>query len=126
LTVIADRHDVVPGATVTFTLTVTNAGATALQDIVVEDVLPQGLEPGQVLSGGATWDGRTLRLTAPSLASGARLTVVYTTRVSASDPGAAILTRVTATAAGGVSKTATLALGLPPSELPVTGGSVLP
>jgi uncharacterized repeat protein (TIGR01451 family) len=122
VTLAADRRDVWPGATVTFTLTVVNTGQTALRQVVVEDVLPDALQPGQVISGVATWQGRTLRATAASLPVGARLVVVYTGRVGTAQPGQAITSRVTATAEGGVRKTATFALGLPPSELPITGG----
>jgi uncharacterized repeat protein (TIGR01451 family) len=123
VTLVADRLEVWPGATVTFTLTVTNAGRTALQQLVIEDVLANALEPGEVISGEATWQARTLRATAATLAPGARLVIVYTAVVGSTQPGQAISSRVTATAAGGARGTATLTLGLPPAELPVTGGA---
>jgi uncharacterized repeat protein (TIGR01451 family) len=126
LTLVADRQQVWPGASVTFTLTVTNAGRTPLQQVNIEDVLAQGLEPGDVLSGDATWDGTTLRATAASLAPGAQIALVYTARVTATAPGQAIVTRASATATGGARATASLTLGLPPSELPATGGCVEP
>lgn len=126
LTIVADRQQVWPGASVTFTLTVTNLGRAPLQQVTVADVLAQGLEPGDIVSGSAKWDGTTLRATAPTLAAGAKLIVVYTARVTATVPGQAIVTRVTATAAGGAQAAATLTLGLPPSELPATGGCLEP
>jgi uncharacterized repeat protein (TIGR01451 family) len=126
LTIVADRQQVWPDAMVTFTLTVTNLGRTPLQQVTVADVLAQGLEPGAVISGDATWDGTTLRASAPSLAAGAKLALVYTARVTATAPGQAIITRATATAAGGASAAASLTLGLPPSELPATGGCLKP
>jgi uncharacterized repeat protein (TIGR01451 family) len=126
LNLAADRTAVWPGATVTFTLTVTNSGATPLRQIAIEDMLAQGLEPGAVVSGGATWQGRTLRLSAATLAPGAKLVVIYTARVTAVDANQAIVARATATAAGGIRKTAVLTLGLPPSELPATGACVRP
>lgn len=126
LTLVADRQQVWPGATVTFTLTVTNLSAAPLQQVTVADALTQGLEPGEVVSGNATWDGATLKTTAATLAAGEKLVIVYTAQVAAAAPGQAMTSRVTATAAGGVTATASLTLGFPPSELPVTGGCVEP
>jgi uncharacterized repeat protein (TIGR01451 family) len=126
LTIVADRQQAWPGASVTFTVTVTNAGATPLRQVTVADVLAQGLEPGDVISGDATWDGTTLRASAPALAAGAKLVLVYTARVTATAPGQAIVTRATATAAGGAQAAASLTLALPPSELPATGGCAEP
>lgn len=126
LTLVADRQQVWPGATVTFTLTVTNLSAAALRQVTVADALAEGLEPGEVLSGDAAWDGSTLRATAPTLAAGEKFVVVYTARVTATGPGQAMTSRVTATTADGATATASLALGFPPSELPVTGGHVEP
>ena len=126
LVIVADRQQVWPGASVTFTLTVTNQGRTPLQQVTVADVLAQGLEPGEVLSGDAKWDGATLRASAPTLAAGAKLVYVYTARVTATAPGQAIVTRATATATGGAQATTSLTLGLPPSELPATGGCLKP
>jgi uncharacterized repeat protein (TIGR01451 family) len=126
LTIVADREQVWPGASVTFTLTVTNVGRVPLQQVTVADVLAQGLEPGEVLSGDAAWDGNTLRATAPTLAPGEKLILVYTARVTATAPGQAIVTKATVTAAGGAQAAASLTLGLPPSELPATGACVEP
>jgi hypothetical protein len=115
-----------PGASVTFTLTVTNRGATPLRQITVTDLLAEGLAPGEILDGDATWDGNTLRATIPTLAAGGSLALVYTANVTATAPGQAIVTRATATAAGGAQAAASLTLGLPPSELPATGGCIEP
>jgi uncharacterized repeat protein (TIGR01451 family) len=126
LTLVADRQSVWPGATVTFTLTVTNTGPAALRQVTVTDLLAEGLAPGEVISGEATWDGNTLRATIPSLLPGAKLALVYTATVTATAPGQAIVTRANATAAGGAQAAASLTLGLPPSELPATGGCLEP
>lgn len=126
LTLVADRQQVWPGASVTFTLTVTNLGRTPLQQVTVADTLAEGLEPGDVVNGKAAWDGNTLRASALALAAGAKLVIVYTARVTATAPGQAIVSRVTANAAGGAQATASLTLGLPPSELPATGGCLEP
>ena len=126
LTIVADRRQVWPGATVTFTLTLTNEGATPLQQIVVADLLAEGLEPGEIVRGDAAWDGNTLRATAAELPAGGKLELVYTARVTATAPGQAIVTRASATAAGGARAAASLTLGLPPSELPATGGCIEP
>lgn len=126
LALVADRQSVWPGATVTFTLTVTNRGPAELRQIAVADLLAAGLAPGEVVAGDATWDGNTLRATIPSLPAGGKLALVYTATVTATAPGQAITTRATATAAGGAQAAAILTLGLPPSELPVTGGCIEP
>lgn len=117
----ADRRAAWPGATVTYTLTVTNAGAAALRQVSLADVLPRGLAPGVVVSGGATWSGSTLRLATATLAPGARLVVVYTARVTATEAGSTIVNRASASAAGLAARTASWTLALPPAELPATG-----
>lgn len=121
LTKSADRRAVWPGATVTYTVVVRNSGSVTLRQVSVEDVLPGGLAPVAVLSGGATWTGSTLRLNAASLAPGARLEVVYTVRVTATVAGTTIVNRARATATGVAGATATWTLALPPAELPATG-----
>lgn len=121
LTKSADRRAAWPGAIVTYTLVVRNSGAVALRQVTVEDVLPGGLAPVAVLSGGATWSGSTLRLASATLAPGARLEVVYTARVTATDAGTTLVNRARATAAGVAGATAAWMLALPPAELPATG-----
>ena len=124
LTLVADRAAVWPGATVTFTATLTNTGPQPLLQVVLEDVLASGLEPVSVISGESQWQGRTLRLALPSLDPGASLTAVYAARVAQERPGAAIVAQANATSAGCPRKTAAVTLGFPPSELPATGGSL--
>jgi uncharacterized repeat protein (TIGR01451 family) len=121
LTKSADRRAAWPGATVTYTLVVRNSGAAALRQVSLEDALPRGLAPVAVLSGGATWSGSTLRLTSATLAPGARLEVVYTARVTATEAGTTIVNRARVSAAGVAPATATWTLALPPAELPATG-----
>jgi uncharacterized repeat protein (TIGR01451 family) len=124
LTLVADRQAVWPGATVVFTATLTNTGRQQLKAIVLEDRLAAGLEPGAVLAGDGTWQDRTLRVTAPALDPGARLRVVYSARVTATGPDQAIVAQASAATAGCPVRTATAALGMPPSELPATGASL--
>lgn len=115
-----------PGMTATFTVTLRNSGAASVRQVVIEDTLPAGLEPGAVLAGaGAAWNGRVLRATAPVLAPGGVLRVVYTARVGATlAPDAVLVNRAVATAADGQQASASVALGQPPLELPTTGGDL--
>lgn len=122
LTLVSDQLAVAPGATVVFTATLTNTGRQPLQQLVLEDQLSDGLEPGKVLSGPGAWQGRTLRVTDPVFGAGERVVVVYTASVAA-QPGPVIQVRASATTAGCPARTATVALALPPSELPRTGGN---
>lgn len=117
-----------PGLTATFTLTLTNAGSASLRQVTLEDMLPDGLEPGAVLSGtGASWNGRMLRASAPVLAPGGVLRVVYTARVQADiAPDAVLVNRAVATASDGQQAVAFVVLGQPPLELPRTGGVEVP
>lgn len=124
LTLVADRQAVWPGATVVFTATLANTGAQTLRNVVLEDRLAAGLEPVAVLQGGGSWQGATLRVSTPALPAGQRLTVVYSARVVATNAGQAITARAAATSTGCQSKTASVTLGLPPSQLPATGSSL--
>lgn len=121
LTLVADRQAVWPGATVVFTATLTNTGRQPLRNVVLEDQLASGLEPVAVISAAGAWQGRTLRVTQPTLAPAASLVVIYSARVTATRSGQAIIARAEATSTGCAARTAVLALGLPPSQLPATG-----
>jgi hypothetical protein len=77
-----------------------------------------------VLSGSGAWQDRTLRVTLPALDPGKRLAVVYSALAVATQPGQAITARAIATSTGCQRKTATVTLGLPPSQLPATGGNL--
>ena len=123
LTLVSDRTAVWPGATVTFTATLANTGKRPLREIVLDNVLASGLDPVSVISGEGQWQGRTLRINALSLDPTASLAAVYRARVSGAS-GQAIVARASATSAGCPRKTAAVTLGLPPSELPATGGSL--
>lgn len=116
-----DRLEAWPGATVRFTVTLANAGAGSARQVVIEDVLPMGLEPGQIITSGAAWAGRTLRARVPVLAPGGRIVVTFTALVRADAAGVVIINRATATAAGGLNANASAVMGLPPVELPPTG-----
>ncbi|MGE5603840.1 MAG: hypothetical protein ACM30E_12375 [Nitrososphaerales archaeon] len=122
LTLTSDRKAVWPGATVEFTATLSNTGRQPLTQVVLEAQLAAGLEPVAVVSGSGTWQGRTLRVTAPSLAPGSPLAVVYSARVSATNASQAVAARAVASSAGCPRKTASVTLGMPPSQLPATGG----
>ena len=72
-----------PGDTVTYTIRVTNVGDTAIANVVVEDVLPQGLEAGNVVAsaGIVTTNGQTVSLSLPSLAAGETVVITLQTRI---------------------------------------------
>jgi uncharacterized repeat protein (TIGR01451 family) len=124
LAFVADRTAIWPGATVVFTATLTNTGKLPLRQVILEDQLAAGLEPGAVIAGNGTWQARTFTAAAPALNPGARLVAVYSATVASTLPSQAIVARMNATTAGCPKKTATVTLGLPPSQLPATGGSL--
>lgn len=124
LTKQADRTVVWPGLEVTFTLTLTNRGATSVRQVLIEDALPSELLPGTIQGAAAAWEGRTLRARTPVLPPGGRFTVTFTARVREDvQPGGAILNLAAATAAGANRAVAAVVLALPPAELPPTGAS---
>ena len=118
------REQAWPSATLYYTLTLTNRGTAAAQQILLTGNLPQGLEPGPLPAGSpATWEGRTLRAQQAVLAPGARWVVAFTATVRPDAlPGQVLLNRATATAAGGYQASASVTVALPPAELPPTGG----
>lgn len=124
----ASQSHIWPGAQVGFTLTLTNTSGASVRQVRLEDVLPAGLEPGEIQGTEATWDGRTLRLERAVLPPAGRLTVVFTARVADDVPaGGVIVNQVVATAGPAAQPTtrvtAAATLLLPPLELPPTGGN---
>lgn len=119
----ADPDQVWPGMTLRYTLTLSNVGAASARQVVIEDVLPPGLEPGAILAGsGAAWDQRTLRARTAVLPPGGEYTVSFTARVAPDvGPGPALVNQATAAAAGGLLAQAEAVLVLPPVELPPVG-----
>lgn len=115
-----------PGATLNYTLTLRNKGTGSARQVVVEDLLPEGLDPGAVAPGiDAAWDGRTLRARAPLLRPGSQLVIVFSAVIRTdAKPGSALVNKAVASAATGVRATASAFTMLPPAELPPTGGSV--
>ncbi|QIM17826.1 DUF11 domain-containing protein [Leucobacter coleopterorum] len=77
------KETVVPGEALTYTMTVTNSGKVAAEDITVSDVLPAELEFVSAGQGG-TYDSanRELSWTISSLAAGASTTVTVTVNVA--------------------------------------------
>lgn len=73
------------GDQVTYTLTLANAGPAGATGVVVEDVLPAGVEWVSDTSGGA-YDPATGRWTVGSLANGASVELDITVRTTSSDP----------------------------------------
>jgi uncharacterized repeat protein (TIGR01451 family) len=120
----ADREQIWPGATVSFTLTLSNPGTKSVQQISIEDTLPAGLEPGAVLEGrDAGWDGRTLRAQVAVLPPGGEYTIVFTTQAGAAPGPQPELTNVAqASVSGGDIAVAQSILIWPPLELPPVGG----
>lgn len=126
LTMTTGQLAIWPGMTATFTVTATNSGSASLREVTIENALPQGLEPGVVVTGaGAAWNGRVLRASVPVLAPGGVFAVVYTARVRADIASdATLVNRAVATTADGQQVAASVVLGQPPLELPTTGGAV--
>jgi uncharacterized repeat protein (TIGR01451 family) len=84
-----------PGQTITFTITVTNAGPAAATGVTVTDILPAGTTFQSVSSPGATCTGTsTVTCSIPTLASGGSVVITLA---------------VTATGASAISNTATVA-----------------
>jgi uncharacterized repeat protein (TIGR01451 family) len=120
----AGRLEAWPGATVTFTLIVSNPGAASARQIVLEDVLPAELDPGTVQGTSAAWDGRTLRGRSSVLPPGGRWVVTFSAIVREDvTAGKLVVNNARASAAGGLNARANAYLALPPAELPAVGGS---
>jgi uncharacterized repeat protein (TIGR01451 family) len=118
------RAQVWPGATVHYTLTLTNRGNSPARQVALADTLPEGLDPGRILTpAGAAWDGRTLRGQSTILPPGGQLVVAFTAVVRPdATPGGVLLNQARASATGGQQVKAEVAVVLPPAELPPTGG----
>jgi uncharacterized repeat protein (TIGR01451 family) len=115
-----------PGATLHYTLTLSNQGTAAARQISILDPLPEGVVPG-TLSGDvdAQWEGQVLTARIPILPPGSQVVIAFTSDVQAdAPPGGVISNQASATASGGLSAAASASVGLPPAELPPTGGSL--
>ncbi len=125
LVVEVDRLQVWIGATVTYTITVVNPSASALRNVVLVDVLPASLEAGEILSGvGANWQGQILRAEKADLAPGEQYQLVFQAIVGDSARAAPIIVNgASASATGAPEATASVAVAMPPAELPQVGGS---
>jgi uncharacterized repeat protein (TIGR01451 family) len=120
----AGRLEAWPGATVFFTLTVSNSGVASARQLVLEDMLPAELDPGPVRGTSAAWDGRTLRGRLPVLPPGGRWVITFGASVREdAGAGALVVNSAQVSAAGGLLARAEAYLALPPSELPAVGGS---
>jgi uncharacterized repeat protein (TIGR01451 family) len=121
----ADRNQGWTGLTVSYTLTLTNLGSGSAQGVLIEDALPPGLEPGEILEGsGAAWNQRTLNAEVAVLPPGGKYTVVFSALVGPVPGQNPVLrNRATASAAGGLAAEAESVLVLVPLELPTTGGT---
>jgi uncharacterized repeat protein (TIGR01451 family) len=113
-----------PGATLHYTLTLSNRGTASAQQIVVQDALPAELVPGALAPGtDARWEGSTLRAQAPILPPGSQLIIAYTAEVRVNTPpGGVISNAADVAAAGNLRTAASSSVTLPPAELPPTGG----
>ena len=114
-----------PGATLYYTLTLSNPGAVSAQQIVVQDTLPPDLVPGAIAPGpDARWEGQTLLAQTPILPPGSQLVIAYTAEVRVNTrPGGIISNQASAAAATNLQAVASTSVMLPPAELPPTGGS---
>jgi uncharacterized repeat protein (TIGR01451 family) len=118
-----DRLEAWPGATVWFTVVVSNPGAASARQLVLEDTLPAELDPGSVRGTSAAWDGRTLRGRLPLLPPGGQWVVTFSAIVR-EDAAASrlVMNSAQVSAAGGLSAHSDAYLALPPAELPTVGG----
>jgi uncharacterized repeat protein (TIGR01451 family) len=114
-----------PGATLYYTLTLSNPGTASAPQIVVRDTLPPDLVPRAIAAGpDARWDGQTLLAQIPSLPAGSQLVIAYTAEVRVNiRPGGVITNQASAAAATNLRAVASASVMLPPAELPPTGGS---
>lgn len=114
-----------PGATLHYTLTLSNRGTASAQQIVVQDTLPPDLVPGAIAPGpDARWEGQTLLAQAPNLPPRSQLVIAYTAEVRVNTrPGGIISNQASAAAATNLRAVARTSVTLPPAELPPTGGS---
>ena len=123
LTKSADPTPAVPGGDETFTLTATNAGPDAAQDVKVSDPLPAGLA-FKSADDACSFAGGAVTCTAPSLAAGDSRMFTFVARV---DPSrtvgvvntAAVDSSTTDPNPGDNSATASVPLG-PPAALAIT------
>jgi uncharacterized repeat protein (TIGR01451 family)/fimbrial isopeptide formation D2 family protein len=84
----------IPGATVTYTLTVNNTGTSTAYDTVITDTVPIGVTP-QKAGGGVAADGDTVAGTGAGIWSAATRTVTFPTRDIAASGQSAITLIVT-------------------------------
>ena len=119
----ASAVQVWPAASVRLTLTLTNRGAQPITQILVLSTLPDGLDAGPLPPGSSlVWEGRTLRGQIASLAPGERWTASFGVTVQRNAPaGRVLLGRAAVFVAGRAATNASVALALPPAELPPTG-----
>ena len=119
----ANRLEAWPGATVWFTLTVSNPGGASAQQLVLEDTLPAELDPGAVQGTSAAWNGRTLNGRLPALPSGSEWVITFGAIVREdAAAGKVVMNSARVSAAGGLSVRSEAYLALPPAELPAVGG----
>jgi len=115
-----------PGATLHYTLTLTNPGTASARQIVIQDTLPDELVPGVIAPGAdARWEGQTLQAQVLVLPPGSQLVIAYTAEVRVNArPGGVISNSASAAAAGNLRTAASTTVSLPPAELPPTGGTL--
>jgi uncharacterized repeat protein (TIGR01451 family) len=125
LAVVVDRSQVWYGAAVTYTITVVNLSTDIVQNVVLIDDLPVGLEPGEIISGAAAiWQGRSLRAEKADLAPGEQYQLVFQAAVGdRAGAGTIIVNGASASAMGVSEATSSAAVAMPPAEMPQVGGS---
>ena len=98
MTKVVDNATPNVGDTVTYTVTVTNNGPTAIPSIVLTDALPSGLTEGAVMASIGTWSSPNW--TVGSLAPGVTETITIEALVDAGQGGNTLVNTVTKTHVG--------------------------
>jgi uncharacterized repeat protein (TIGR01451 family) len=116
-----------PGAAVTWTITVTNPGNVPATNIVVNDSLPAEIEilSASASAGNLTVNGQNVHLTLASLAPGGRVTVTVQARVRNNVQVPFIITNLASLTADGMDPASAEAQLLSVKNLPSTGESPL-
>jgi hypothetical protein len=118
-----------PGSELAFTLQLTNPGPEELQDVRIVDNLPATLllKDVEVYGGEAEIAGNGFTIVLDRLAPGQPVIITVRVQIAASAVASAVIDHRPVARYGGAEQPwPLLSVGLPPAELPPTGGDCLP